>query len=116
MKVRRVVMVTLFFCLALRAQISEEQHARSAEVKSSGCLEPGVEAGCKILRDSKTGVLYNLFFHSKDRPETGTGISIEGTTHDGPTTCMQGKAVDVTKWKKAEMQCPSSTQKDVRPQ
>jgi hypothetical protein len=85
-----------------------EQPKPAAKVTGSGCVEPGVEAGCKVLKDAKTGVSYNLFFSSKDQPAFDTAISFEGTSHDGPTTCMQGKAVDVSKWSKIRMHCPAA--------
>ncbi len=107
-----VLMITFLFGLTLCAQKPEEKAAQGTAVRISGCIEPGVEVGCRILRDAKTGDVYSLSFHSKSQPEAGMGVSIEGTIHNGPTSCMQGKAVDVTKWTKAEMQCGASTRKD----
>jgi len=34
-------------------------------------------------------------------------IWFKGAAHQGMTTCMQGKAVDVSKWKRTKAQCPA---------
>jgi hypothetical protein len=91
----------LFCAFVVAAQEPTKPVAPGDTVKGSGYIEAGVEAGCKILKDTKSGVVYNLFFSSKDQPPVGTAITFEGTLHEGPTTCMQGKAVDVSSWNKA---------------
>jgi len=98
----------LWFGITVAAQELEKPLTGEA-VKGSGCLEPAVETGCKVVRDAKTGVLYNLFFSSKNQPAFDTAISFEGTVHDGPTVCMQGKAVNVTSWTKIRMHCPAKS-------
>jgi hypothetical protein len=101
MRIRLVVAFILCFAFVVAAQEPTNPVAHGDTVKGSGYIEAGVEAGCKVLKDTKTGVLYNLFFSSKDQPPLGTAITFEGTVHEGPTTCMQGKAVDVSSWTKA---------------
>ncbi len=100
MKTRLLVALIFCFSVVLAAQEPTKPVAPGT-VKGIGYLEAGVEAGCKVLKDTKTGVLYNLFFSSKDQPSIGTAIVFEGTVHEGPTICMQGKAVDVSSWTKA---------------
>ena len=67
-------------------------------ITASGYVTAGVEAGCLMLQDSKTKTLYNLLFADKKQPALGSEIQFTGTRHDGPTTCMQGEAIDVKKW------------------
>jgi hypothetical protein len=75
-------------------------------VKGSGCVEPAVENSCHVIIDSKTGELYNLLFPAKI-PKPGTAIEFSGTKHAGMTSCMQGKPVKVSKWKKEKgIKCP----------
>lgn len=78
-------------------------------IKGSGCLEKAVEASCLVLVDSKTGDTYNLLFRGK-APKAGTAIMFSGVKHQGMTTCMQGKPVQVSKWKKEKgIKCPPAT-------
>ena len=84
---------------------SDPSAASTRKITGSGCVEAGVEAGCLIVRDNASKVLYNVFFSSKNRPAIGSGIRFTGEPHSGPTTCMQGKAVDVREWAPARLKC-----------
>ena len=102
-------LLTVVFTLSLGAVVPAQQESTPAEViQGSGCVGSGVEAGCKVLKDTKTGDSYVLFFSGKE-PAAGTAIWFKGVAHPGMTTCMQGKAVDVSKWKRTNAQCPAST-------
>jgi len=108
--------VILLGLLAVWAQVFAAQTApkagtQPASVSGSGCVEPGVETGCLVLKDSKTGTSYNLFF-TGDKPSLNTAIEFSGTAHEGPTTCMQGKPVKVSKWKQIKMQCTPPSAKE----
>ncbi len=96
----------LAFTLALNFTLSMLAQAQNANlIQATGCVEPGVETSCIVLKDTKTGDTYNLFFSSKV-PKPGSAIWFEGTPHQGMTTCMQGRPVDVTKWKRIKsMNC-----------
>jgi hypothetical protein len=84
--------------------------ARARTISGSGCVEAGVEAGCLVLKDSKTHDLYNLFFAGKP-PAINTAIRFTGTAHQGPTTCMQGTPVNVKKFTVLRMHCPAPGRK-----
>ncbi len=73
-------------------------------ITGMGCVGPGVEERCILVTDAKTHVLYNLYFKGK-RPLLGSTIQFTGKKHDGPTICMQGQPVDVTKWTKIDNSC-----------
>lgn len=66
-------------------------------VRGQGCVTGGAEARCLLVRDLKTGKLFNLIFKGI-QPALGEGIEFEAQPHQGPTTCMQGTAIDVTGW------------------
>jgi hypothetical protein len=69
----------------------------STKVRAEGCVLPGVEDRCLTVKDVKSGKLYNVLIKDP-RPEIGAGIEFTGVSHEGPTICMQGIAVDVTTW------------------
>jgi hypothetical protein len=82
-------------------------------VHGQGCVAAGVEARCLVVRDLKTGKLYNLTFRGL-QPAIGEGIEFEGLPHEGSTTCIQGVALDVTGWaRKDTLKCkPGGTHKN----
>jgi len=88
-------------------QPATPETSHSAILRGTGCVNPGVESGCIALKDNKTGDVYTLFFGSDHSPAPNSLISFEGTAHQGMTTCMQGRAVDVTKWSPAKGRCKS---------
>jgi hypothetical protein len=94
---------------ATAQQSSESPASKPAVIRGSGCIAKAVETSCLVLKDSKTGELYNLFFVDQDRaPASGTAIRFQATEHQGMTTCMQGKAVNVSKWKTLkDAKCPA---------
>jgi hypothetical protein len=76
-------------------------------VKGQGCVAAGVEAACLVVKDVKTGVLYNLIFKGT-KPEVGTGIEFTGVPSDMMTTCMQGKPLQVSSWSRVDaLKCAS---------
>jgi hypothetical protein len=78
---------------------------KAKEVRAEGCVEAGVEARCLVLRDLKSGDLYNLLVN-EPRPAIGDGIEFTGVPFDGMTYCMQGTAVKVTAWtRKSQVKC-----------
>jgi hypothetical protein len=75
------------------------------QVRAEGCVEAGVEMRCLVLKDVKSGKLYNLLF-KEPRPNIGDGIEFTGVPFDGVTNCMQGIAVKVTDWaRKDSLKC-----------
>ena len=101
----KVIPPLVLLLLALPA--AQAQHSSKPKtIQGSGCIEKAVESGCHVLTDSKTGDLYNLLF-AGSLPKNNTAIWFKGTVHHGMTTCMQGKPVNVKKWKKEKgIKCP----------
>ena len=78
------------------------------QVRTEGCVEAGVEMRCLVLKDVKSGKLYNLLV-KEPRPKIGEGIEFTGVPFDGVTYCMQGTTVHVTDWtRKDSLQCSQS--------
>ena len=101
----------LLLCLsaATVGQSASQSTAKAKSVRGSGCVEKAVETSCHVLVDSKSGDTYNLLFSGKV-PKSGTAIQFKGTAHQGMTTCMQGKPVNVTSWKKEKgIKCPPAS-------
>jgi Na+-driven multidrug efflux pump len=87
----------------------ESDESSSNTIKGSGCVTAGVEANCLMVTDSKTGTVYNVYFRGSKKPKVGTAIRFTGTPHDGPTICMQGRAVNVRSWRPLKMKCGAQT-------
>ena len=96
--------------VAALASAQTQQSTKPKTIQGSGCIEKAVESSCHVLTDTKTGDLYNLLFSGKV-PKNGTAIWFKGTEHQGMTTCMQGKPVNIKKWKKEKgIKCPPPAQ------
>jgi len=80
---RTSLMIVACFALALPAA--------AEDVSVSGCVEPGVEAGCLMMKAGDE--LYNVT-HAKPKPEIGKYGTVMGTLSDGVDICQQGKIVD----------------------
>ena len=99
------VILVLAMLTAGLAAATDHQPAVAKTVRAEGCVEHGVETGCLVVKDLKSGVLYNIRVKSQ-RPEVGTGIEFTGTPSEGLSYCMQGIAVDVEKWvPKSSLRC-----------
>lgn len=86
--------------------------AKPTPIHGQGCVTAGVEARCLVVRDLKSGRLFNLLFKGI-QPAVGDGIEFDALPHQGPSTCMQGTALDVTDWAhKDTLKCkPGATRK-----
>jgi hypothetical protein len=103
-----ILLALLVWGLGGRLKAQQEIDGETGEiVKDSGCVKQGVEGGCLILKTFDEKNVYTLLFSDGEMPELGAAISFEGSKHGGPTTCMQGTAVDVKKWVRINRRCPS---------
>jgi len=110
MKSTVTVIVLLLTTWAGAQQPSHSETTKPAVIRGSGCVSKGVETSCLVLKDTKTGDSYNLMF-GDHAASPGTAIRFQATPHEGMTTCMQGKAVNVSKWKKLkDVKCPSEAE------
>ena len=75
------------------------------KVHGEGCVEAGVEARCLVVRDMRSGKLYNIIA-GDPRPTVGEGIEFTGTLRQGASVCMQGAAIEVERWaRKDSIKC-----------
>jgi hypothetical protein len=78
------------------------------QVKGTGCVQAGVEAGCLVVKDAASGDFYSLIIKGA-KPAIGIGIDFVGAPISGATTCMQGIPVQISSWSHNEgLQCSSS--------
>ena len=107
-----VFILAALLCAGLAAgQAKKDKSAPAGKtITGSGCVEAGVEAGCLVLKDTKSGTLYNLFFQGT-APSINTAIRFTGTLHEGPTTCQQGTPVDVKSFTPIHQSCSASGKK-----
>lgn len=100
-----VVALSGFTALAQTPDTAKSASTTKA-IHGAGCTRAGVEGACMVLTDTKTKKSLNLFFPNGKKPDLDTGISFTGREHAGPSTCMQGAPVDVTKWRTIRIHCP----------
>jgi len=91
--------------LAVLASIlpAQDKKKETHDVKAIGCVRPGVEGGCLMLKTLDGKTTYNIF--ASPRPEPGTVINIEGAPFQGVTSCMEGISIKVTKWEATGEKC-----------
>jgi len=95
----------LILAIAILASIlpAQDKKKEVRDVKAIGCVRPGVEGGCLLLKTLDGKTTYNIF--ARPRPEAGIVISIEGTDFRGVTSCMEGIPLMVTKWEATGEKC-----------
>ncbi len=77
------------------------QVPESKLVRAEGCVQPGVEISCLMVKDILSGKLYNILIKGQ-KPKIGDGIEFTGVPFRGVTVCMQGSPVEVTKWERKD--------------
>jgi hypothetical protein len=78
------------------------------QLRGEGCVEPGVETRCLVVKDVRNGTLFDLFVKGV-QPEIGSGIEFVGVPHHGITSCVQGTSVDVLTWAHKDLKCTQGT-------
>ncbi len=103
---KQVFFAGMFLLLAgFAATAHAGPDAKPGTLHAEGCVQPGVEARCLVLKDVKSGKLYNLLV-KEPRPAIGDGIEFTAAPFEGMTYCMQGIAVTVSSWsRKDSLKC-----------
>jgi hypothetical protein len=102
---KRLVYFVTFLMVGWIAAMAQTPAQKQKEVHGQGCVEPGVEARCLVLKEIKTARIYNLIFRGL-QPAHGQGIEFVAAPHSGPTPCMQGTPLDVIAWqRKDQLNC-----------
>ena len=93
-------------CLVALAVVAAPVASRAEEVTVSGCPQPGVEAGCIVLKGDD-GKLYNISA-AKPKPEPGVAGTVTGTVSQGASLCMQGIILSPATWQpRPGADCPA---------
>lgn len=90
---------------------SSAVQAKGEQVVFEGCVSPGVEHGCLIVRSGKEA--YNIS-SAQPRPDPKRKLAIRGTATlaGGMSYCMQGKVLNNIKWGYTRTSCPLPTAAD----
>lgn len=76
-----------------------------AQIHLQGCVERGIQPHCLVMKDLRTGRLYNLLFKDM-QPAAGYGIEAVAEPASAPGACMQGTPVNVLSWAhKSTLRC-----------
>ena len=79
--------------------------AMAADISITGCVEPGIEAGCLLIKDA--GTIYNVT-HAKPTPQAGQHGTVSGTLSEGVDYCQAGMIIDPAVWTpEAGKSCPA---------
>jgi hypothetical protein len=105
---RLMAITAMAAILASPAIVSSGLPDKPPPFRGEGCVEPGIETRCLVVKDVRSGALFNLFVKGV-QPEIGSGIEFIGTLHHGMSTCMQGTAVDVVTWAHRDLKCTEGT-------
>ena len=105
---RTLLAATIAAVLVSSSVASLSAQRQRPQFHGEGCVEPGVEASCLLVKDVKTDAIYALFIKGV-QPAIGSGIEFTGLSHRGVTTCMQGKPVDVLTWAHKDLKCLHGT-------
>ena len=102
---RMTILLAVMAIAGAAAALLAAPAPKPKEIHGMGCVEAGVEAHCLVLKDIKSGMIFNLLV-KQPRPAVGEGIEFTGVRHEGPTVCMQGAAIAVTSWiRKETLKC-----------
>lgn len=113
MKRFATVAALLAFAGAAAAAAGAPPPPNANQVKGTGCVQAGVEAGCLVVKDTASGHLYSLLIKGA-KPAVGAGIDFVGAPFSGATTCMQGSPVQIQSWSNNEsLQCSTRKGKSV---
>lgn len=80
--------------------------AAAQPVHVLGCIKPGVEIGCLIITDKKTGKSYEIG-SAVPRPDPGQNlvVDLEGEVFHGMSYCQQGTILKNITWNYTRMLC-----------
>jgi hypothetical protein len=96
-----------FVALAFETPAFVTSSLADEPIKVTGCVAPGVEAKCLVLR-TMTGKTYDITA-AKPAPTPGTYGDVDGTLKtEGVTTCQQGPAINPATWTETSKVCPKS--------
>jgi|HubBroStandDraft_1064217.scaffolds.fasta_scaffold31838_2 hypothetical protein len=98
----RILALVIFASAVSYPQNQPDQKTQIREVRATGCVRKA-QNGCLLLKTLDGKNTYT--FMAAPRPDAGTIITIQGTSHRGATACKQGIPIDVTDWEPTDQTC-----------
>lgn len=85
-------------------------HAAGETVHILGCVVPGEEAGCLIIKDRKTGESYQInSANPRPDPAQNLVVDLKGQIFRGVDICMQGPILKEVIWSYTKLRCADQT-------
>ncbi len=105
---RRLILAGATLMAAISG-VPAQQTAKQAEtVTVLGCVSPGVEANCLVIKDGKSGKTYDIT-SAKPRPgPSQMAVQLRGTVSSGASICMQGVILENITWTSTNTRCDSA--------
>jgi hypothetical protein len=95
---KAIIFTALALAFATAAAQAPNPPRPPKPVRGQGCIQTDTKARCLLVKDIRTGILYDLLIRGV-QPKLGSGIDFTGIPHKGATYCMQGIALDVSSWR-----------------
>jgi hypothetical protein len=81
-------------------------YAAAQTVHIVGCVSPGVESGCLMIKDKVTGTTYQInSANPKPDPAQHLAVVLKGQVVEGFDFCMQGPILKEITWNYTKMLC-----------
>jgi hypothetical protein len=96
----------LFVFLLVSGCFVAASRADAQTVYVTGCVKPGVEFGCLIITDHKSGKSYQINSASpRPDPAQNLVVTLDGKIFQGVDFCMQGQILTDITWNYTKMLC-----------
>jgi hypothetical protein len=104
MRISKFFAVALFVAAIGHPQAPNQAppKAQIREVRATGCVRKA-QNGCLLLKTLDGKNTYT--FMAAPKPDEGTIVTIQGTSHTGRSACRQGIPIDVTDWEPTDQTC-----------
>lgn len=95
-----------FFFFLLMGLAGSPSNAAAQTVHVLGCVKPGVELGCLIITDRRTGNSYDIGSAvPRPDPQQNLVVDLRGQLFHGTSFCMQGPILNDITWNYMKMSC-----------
>ncbi len=94
------------FVVLLMNLAGTPSNAAGQTVHILGCVSPGVEIGCLMIKDHKTGKTYQInSANPRPDPAQNLVVDLKGQIFHGVDFCMQGPILTEITWNYTKMSC-----------
>jgi hypothetical protein len=102
-KAARILAVPVLVSMLWSAAAAAEAQRQPPRIHFNGCVRPGVEHGCLIVRSGQ--VLFDVTA-ARPRPGLNRWIAGDGIRDNGMSTCQQGVRLRAIHWHYLRRPCP----------